>query len=400
MLWTLSLVAFLIPLSPELGSIGLRPEDPLILTLGGLLVLDVGFRGDHTLRITGGQFFIALLVLWLLGLISSSIGAVLGTAELLSLSPIESATLTILKEAELLVLFLLSVRYVRSKWAAHTLISTLCFGSAILASLTVIETIALRPGALIPPLQYHLIGELFGFAASLAAGRLFFGDAQGRERLFFTGVLSVTLIGVLISGEAGALIGLAVAGGMLAIVVLDCSSPRASTRLLVLAGGTTLLVVGAVLLAVPEFGRIAVNQFEDLLGILTGDPSRSTRIRLRNWSQRIPEVLTQRPVLGFGQIAIPPSGLDNEYLQRLYYTGLLGFGVYSYLLLTATRTAFAAADRDETGFVAGYAGVIGVVLGAGLAKGVFHSAKTTTFFVLCSALVYVLLDRGDFITNK
>lgn len=399
MLWTLWLVALLIPLSPELGSTGLRPEDPLILILGGLLVLDVGLRGDHTLRITGGQFFMTLLVLWLLGLISSSIGAVFGTAELLSLSPIESATLTILKEAELLVLFVLGVRYVRSKETAHTLVSTLCFGSGVLASLVVIETIALQPGTLVPPLQFHLMGELFGFGASLAVGRILFGGVRGRERLFFIAILGVTGIGVLISGSAGALIGLAVAAGMVLFVALDRSSPRVSVRLLAMSGTMALLAVSAVLLAVPEFGRVARNQFGDLLDILSGDPRASARIRFGNWARRIPEVLTQRPLVGFGQIAIPPSGLDNEYLQRLYYTGLPGLGVYLYLLFTATRTVFSAADRDKTGFVAGYAGVIGVMLGAGLSKGVFHSTKTTTFFVLCSALVYVLLDRDDFITN-
>lgn len=394
----LFLVAFLIPTSPEIGGIGLRPEDLLLVALGVVLFVDLLARPE--IRLRGGQFFGALSALWLLSALATLVGALLGTATLLSIDPIESGLLTVIKEAELLVLFVLAVRYVQSKRTAHLLVSTLCLGSATLASLVVLETVALQRGALVPPQQFHLMGELFGFGASLAAGRLFFGTVSGRERLFFAGILGITLVGVLVSGEAGAMVGATAALAMMAFVALDRSSLRVSTRLLALAGGVTLVVVSAVLLAIPEFTRIAANQFADLFSILAGDPRFSTQVRFRNWGDRIPEVLTQRPLLGFGQMAIPPGGLDNEYFQRLYYTGLLGLGAYLYLLLTATRTAFSAADRDETGFVAGYAGVVGVMLGAGLAKGVFHSTKTTTFFVLCSALVYVLLDRDGFTAER
>ena len=390
----LFVIAFLVPVSPELGSIGLRPEDLLLVVLGVILLVDVLVR--PRLELLGREFFGALTAVWLASALATAIGALLGTATLLSLNPIESGLLTVAKEAELLVLFLLVVRYVRVSETAKRLIDTLCLGATMLASLLILELLLFEHGALVPHQQFHLMGEIFAFAASLAAGRLFFGSPTDRGHVLYAGCLGITGVGILVSGEAGAMIGAAAAAAMLTFIVLESSRLRVSRRMIALGGAGGIIALSLVVVLVPDVGAMAGNQIADILSILSGDPRNSTQVRFRHWAERIPNVLTSRPLLGFGQMAIPPGGLDNEYFQRLYYTGLLGLGAYVYLLLTATRTAFATVDRDETGFAAGYAGVVGVMLGAGLAKGVFHSTKTSAIFVMCSALVFVLLYRDGF----
>jgi len=392
-LWILSAVAFLIPLSPELGSISLRPEDPLVLALGGLLVLDVAYGDDRTLRIPGGQFFFALLALWLLGVVSSAIGAVFGTAELLSLSPIESATLTILKEAELVALFLATAWFVDDADRLRRLLAITILASGLLSGAYLFEIVSLPKGSLVPRASYHLMGEIFGIGACLSFGSIVFGDESPLDDRISLVALPLTGLGVLASGEAGAILGAATAGGVFAVLLVGDPPSRITPARLALAGVGVVSVLFGIWVFVPLIFEIALRQVNDLINAVSGTPGTSAQIRFRNWQRRNIEVLTQRPVLGFGQIAIPTAAIDNEYLQRLYYTGVLGLGTYLLFLVSGFRYAISSIERDETGYLAGFAGVVGVVVGAGMSKGVLHSAKVGMLFVFVSSLVFGLVFR-------
>ena len=384
----------MIPTGPEISGTGIRPEDVLLVGFGLFLIVDLLVHSR--MRILGGRFFVALAGVWLCSTLATVLGVLFGSAVLLSLNPIESGLLTILKEAELLVLFLIVVRYVNSRKMARALVGTLCLGGTLFAVLVILEPVLFERGEVIPRQQFHLMGDTFAFVASLSAGRLFFGSSSRRSQLLYIGSLGIASVGVLLSGSAGAMVGAMVGMAMLLFVSLTNSLVRVPRWMFALGGAVGTAAIALLLILVPDFRAIATDQFADLYGVLTGNLGVSTQARFRHWAERVPKVIINRPILGFGQLAIPPGGLDNEYFQRLYYTGILGLSAYLYLLLTALRTAFAAADRDQTGFVGGFAGVVGVMIGSGLANGVFHSTKTSAFFVMCSALIFVLVYHDSF----
>jgi hypothetical protein len=373
----------------------LRPEDSLIVILGVFALTSIFYH--EKVNLLGTQFIVTLVMLWIVGLVSTVVGTLFGTATLLSLNPLQSGLLTILKEAELVALFVSVNLFVQREKIAERLLTVLCIGGIVLAVLRWLEVLVLQPGAIIPPKQFHYMGEIFAFSASLCAGRFWFGTRSGGYRYLWATGFVITTIGILISGEAGALIGAGFAMGIL--VSLALSKKILDFRQLFLTVPVLIIIAIISPIIFPTIVRVAFEQVYDLTGVLTGNPPRSARLRFQNWGLRIPKVLSQRPVLGFGQLAVPPAALDSAYLQRLYYTGLLGFVSYIYLLLTSFRIAISGAFQDETGFVAGYAGIVGVMIGSSSVKGMLHSTKTSTFFVMASALVCVLLYQ-DHIGNR
>jgi hypothetical protein len=233
------------------------------------------------------------------------------------------------------------------------------------------------------------MGEIFAFTTSIAIGRVFFSDNLSNlyVRVIYSIIAIVTLTGVLVSAEAAAILGLI---SIMILVLITAMYHRMYYSIAKLLIPFAFLIIFVVLF--PPFRSALLAQMTDLFSIISGAPNYSTQSRFRSWSNYVPRVLTVRPLIGFGQMSIIPGSLDNEYIQRLYYTGLGGLIMYIYLLFTATKLSLFSVVRDNTGFVIGYVGVVGVMIGSGIAAGVLHSAKSGMFFIMCSALIIVILN--------
>ncbi|UCC72982.1 MAG: hypothetical protein JSV86_21980 [Gemmatimonadota bacterium] len=133
---------------------------------------------------------------------------------------------------------------------------------------------------------------------------------------------------------------------------------------------------------------------ERATSIVTGAPDPVTggnpyATRVHALQIRLPEVLGQSPILGFGLAALPPGFLDNQYLLVLYYTGLIGLAAFLWLLWAATRASYRAV-RSLEGWkkglaVAWLAATLGLAI-AGLAGSPFVAVRVRQVYWFLAAL--------------
>jgi len=133
---------------------------------------------------------------------------------------------------------------------------------------------------------------------------------------------------------------------------------------------------------------------ERAVSIVTGAPDPVTgadpyATRMHAWQRRLPEVLDETPVLGFGPAALPPGYLDNQYLLTLYYTGVIGLLAFLWLLWRALRTAqttYRSLSGDLRGLaLAWLAATVGLAL-AGLAGSPFVAVRVRQVYWFLAAL--------------
>ncbi|NIR42894.1 MAG: hypothetical protein GWN99_03335 [Gemmatimonadetes bacterium] len=163
-----------------------------------------------------------------------------------------------------------------------------------------------------------------------------------------------------------------------------------------------VLLVPAMLamLALPFVVPQAVEERATSIVTNAPDPATGSRpygTRMRALRARLPEVLEQRPLLGFGPAALPPGFLDNQYLLVLYYTGLIGLAAFLWLLVAAGLTAYRAyAATTGTGrglALAWMAATLGLAL-AGLAGSPFVAVRVRQIYWFLAALAVAALKLG------
>jgi hypothetical protein len=154
-----------------------------------------------------------------------------------------------------------------------------------------------------------------------------------------------------------------------------------------------LLPVALAMLAIPFVLPEAVEVRATSVVTNAPDPVTGYRpyeTRVRALQQRVPEVLEQRPLLGFGLAAVPPGFLDNQYLLTLYYTGLVGLAAFLWLLISVLRTSYLSYHQltgDPRGLaLALLAATIGLSL-AGLAGSPFVAVRVRQVYWFLAAMV-------------
>jgi hypothetical protein len=129
----------------------------------------------------------------------------------------------------------------------------------------------------------------------------------------------------------------------------------------------------------------------------------SYRTRMNAWRYRFPEMWHANPVTGRGLASLPPGFLDNQYLVVLYYTGLVGLGVFLWLLGSFWGQAWRLYETDSRplGRVLGLAS-LGTVIGfgvTGLGGSPFVAVRAREMFwmlMACMAAYSVRLGRGAY----
>jgi hypothetical protein len=146
-------------------------------------------------------------------------------------------------------------------------------------------------------------------------------------------------------------------------------------------------------LALPFAAPDMVEQRATSIVTNAPDPATGRRpygTRVRAIQRRAPEVMAQRPLLGFGPAALPPGFLDNQYLLTLYYTGLLGLAAFLWLLAAAVRTSYLSYHEltgDAKGLaLAWLAATIGLAI-AGFAGSPFVAVRVRQVYWFLAALV-------------
>lgn len=225
-------------------------------------------------------------------------------------------------------------------------------------------------------------------------------------------VLLAALVGLILTFRSGALrVGLALAALPVAYSLLFTFSRQSyvggaavvatvlwfrDRRLLVPA----LVIVLALPLAVPDIVQ------ERASSIVTGAADPVTGLspyatRLHALQRRLPEVMAESPILGFGPAALPPGFLDNQYLLTLYYTGLVGLAAFLWLLWRALQTSYRAYRRlrgESRGLaLAWLAATVGLAL-AGMAGSPFVAVRVRQVYWLLAGLAmgaYALARRSE-----
>jgi O-antigen ligase len=163
-----------------------------------------------------------------------------------------------------------------------------------------------------------------------------------------------------------------------------------------------LLVISLIVaLLTPVFAPDSISsRLSSITGVATGDAPSSWNSRLWAWQASGLRTLTESPLLGFGLASIKLGMVDNEYVRVLVDTGLVGLGLFLWLLGSLIRKATSLVDRlvpqtFERGFASGYwiAFVAMAVHAIGATS--YTSIRTMECFIVLTGLFGALYNRAE-----
>ncbi len=385
----LTFVDIVLGLGLLIGCVGLSPE----ISIGGL---------DH-LRLE--DFMIpALLLAWLLragqkreppaavGIrgpvvayisvlaVSSIAGIALGTTSL------SEAVLLLGKYFEYFALFLLIANNVRTEQEFKAL--------AIFSLMVAIASALFSTGAYLGSTSpYSKVQGPLGETANIYGGYLvlnlaiaagFFIQATSTGGRILAS-LAIVLLGVPLLHTYSRTSTVALAVGLLAFGVLK------ERRVLLML----LLLAAVVPVAAPES---ILTHLSTVTGIVTGENPPSWGARVMAWEEALPRVLGASPIFGFGPGSVRRGDVDSEYVRALVDSGLLGLGIFGWLLVRLGRRAFAHyGTLPGPGFHKGYAAGFLIAFFAlcchAVAATSFTAIRTMEMFMVLAGLHAVQVNR-------
>ncbi len=315
-------------LLPELPlSIPIRTEDLLMVPLAGAWLGRLAMGRETWPSTPLNKPLFALIVVELAALLW---GVYLGTAELSG--KLYSASFFFLKTVEVTFLYFIVISAVRREGDVRLFAYVLCASAAALGIWGALERGTLTgPQAITGPSGYAG-SSLLGLTFVVLLATLVSLFLTQRSRTIRTALALATLpvvYSLLFTFSRQSYVGAAAALAVLVWV---------RNRRLVIP-------VVVIALAVPYFVPEVVQQRAASIvasapDAVSGSSAYATRIHALQ--RRVPEVMSRSPLLGFGLASLPPGFLDNQYLLTLYYTGVIGLGVFLWLLWRAFATAGAS----------------------------------------------------------
>jgi hypothetical protein len=359
---------------PELPlALPVRTEDLLIAPLAAawLTRLALGYESLPKTRLNWPLFAIVIVelaaVLW---------GVYRGTAGIAA--ELYSATFFFLKTLEVTLMYFIVISAIRSERDLRLFTYVFCAAGAALGVWGIFERGAGAGEPITGPAGhggYSLLGLTFVVLLAVLAS-LYLTQRSRLPRLLLALAAAPVAYSLLFTFSRQSYV-----GGAAAIAAIVWVRRR---RLIVLA----LLLALALPLVVPE----VVQERAESIVTNAPDPLTGTRpyaTRVNVLRQRLPEVLSQSPLIGLGLAALPPGFLDNQYLLVLYYTGLIGLAVFLWLLWTAARTSFDAVRSLKGGSrglaLAWFAATLGLAV-AGLAGSPFVAVRVRQVYWFLAAL--------------
>ncbi len=290
-----------------------------------------------------------------------------------------SASFFLLKTIEVTFLYLIAVSAMRAWRDVRAFTFVFCASAAALGLWGVLESGARAVGEAITGPAGHAGYSLLGLTLV---------------------VLLTTLVGLILNERSRSIRGLLILAAVPVAYSLLFTLSRqsyvgaaAAVAVLVWVQDRRLLAPALLLALVIPLLLPGVVE-ERATSIFTGAPDPVTggspyATRLNALQTRLPEVLGQSPLIGFGLAALPPGFLDNQYLLVLYYTGLIGLAVFLWLLWTATHTSFGAfrsLEGERKGLALAWLAVTVGLAVAGLAGSPFVAVRVRQVYWFLAAL--------------
>jgi hypothetical protein len=162
-----------------------------------------------------------------------------------------------------------------------------------------------------------------------------------------------------------------------------------------------LVVTLIVALITPIIAPAAImDRIATIAGVAVGDEPSSWSSRLYAWESLGGRALAESPLFGFGLASVNLGMVDNEYIRVLIDTGILGLGLFFWVLGRLGIRATSLVDRlppqtFERGYASGYwiAFVAMAVHAIGATS--YTSIRTMECFVVVTGLFGALYNRCE-----
>lgn len=386
--YLLTFVDIILGLAILIGCVGLSPE----ISLGGLdnlrledflipaLLMAWLLRAGHTRDPLAPAGIGGPALAYLAALITSSIvGIASGSTSLLN------AVLLIGKYCEYFALFVLVVNNVRSEQEFKALVvfslmvavaSALLFSGAHFAEPS--------PGSkIMGPLgeTANIYGGYLALNLAVAVG-LFLHAPSPPQRVASS--VAIAALGIPLLHTYSRTSSVSIALGLL---------------LFGLAKERRILLVALILaLVVPLIAPEKVWERLMSVGDVVSGSNPSWDARVDAWKEAVPRVLGSSPLIGFGAGSVRRGDVDSEYIRALMDTGLLGLGVFGWLLLRIGRRAYPRYEMLRgPGFHKGYAAGFLIAFTAlcihAVAATSFTAIRTAEMFMILAGLHYSQVHR-------
>jgi hypothetical protein len=158
------------------------------------------------------------------------------------------------------------------------------------------------------------------------------------------------------------------------------------------------LVVGVL---TPLFAPASIlERISSISGVATGEEPSSWASRVEAWQRLGGHAASESPLLGFGLASVKLGMVDNEYVRVFIDTGILGLGLFLWVLVRLATRATTLIDRLspqtlERGYASGYwiAFVAMTIHAIGATS--FTSIRTMECFIVLTGLFGALYNRCE-----
>jgi hypothetical protein len=143
-----------------------------------------------------------------------------------------------------------------------------------------------------------------------------------------------------------------------------------------------------------------LTRISSISGVATGDEPSSWASRTLAWRTLGGRTAAESPLLGFGLASVNLGMVDNEYVRVFIDTGIIGLGLFLWVLVRLATRATSVIDRlapqtFERGYAAGYwiAFVAMCIHAVGATS--FTSIRTMECFIVVTGLFGALYNRCE-----
>ncbi|MEW6027612.1 MAG: O-antigen ligase family protein [Planctomycetota bacterium] len=365
--------------------ISLRPEDFLMILAG------LGWFANAAIRrkfptILHNPLNVPILALMLVMILTTIIGISQGT------TTAGAGFFFALKRIQYFIVFFLVIGNIRTLSDVRKSVLSFFIFSTIVAAWSIIEYLTLEAGRITGPFmrsgQPPILGGFFLTVIFLALGFfLKYKNWQQRLPLFAILVLSfaVIIFTKTRSSYVGAFIGLIIFGIILRkpfLIVLPF-----------------LLFITMYYL----FPMTIVEQMTSVRGVWQRGQERSFApswdARIQSWKDAAPEI-AKYPIFGQGAGSYSLAWIDNQYMIDLLYMGIVGLGVFIWLLIRIFRSVYPFAKsrqandkQKDDGAASDYNFISALTAGylGGLIALLVHAFAVTTFYNIRTMIPFWLL---------
>jgi hypothetical protein len=373
-----------IGLSPEFTVAGLRNLRMEDFLMPGLLLGWILRAGSQRIPFANTRIWAPAMTSLTFMVLSTIAGVAAGTA------PPAFAFMVLGKYAEYMLIYLLVINTVKSEGEIRALLifSILVALLSSYASLsTTINTSAeLVGGRVLGPLgeTSNIYGGYLALHLLMALG-LFLHFPTGGGRLL--GGACVVLLGISILFTYSRTTYVAIGG---AIFLFGAFKHR---RLLVI-----LLVLAAVIpIMAPDS---VLNRMATVGGVAAGSAPSSWVSRLDAWDWAFHRMGPLDAIYGQGIGSVKFADVDSEYVRIYSDLGIIGVGLFVWLLFRIGRVALAAYDRVPqftfpAGYLAGYLMAFAAIIIHSVAATTFSAIRTEEAFMVLTGLMTALINREE-----